>query len=404
MKGRHNKSFGNSDILHRHGAAFRAGHFGHHLVMALLQPLMPFIRDDFGISYAEAGWVVSSFTLAYGLSQLPAGWLADRIGPRILIVVGTAGVAACGLLVGISPSYMIMVIPLILMGILGGSYHPAASPLVSATVEPKNRGKALGLHQIGGTFSYFLSPLIAVGAAALLGGWRGSFISMSALMIALGVFIFIVLGRRGYSGAPRKKVSESSATAPTHTPVKMRKMVAFMVLGIVLQVSIFSTLSFVTLFSVDKLMVSEEAAAGLLSLAHFSGLWGGPLGGYISDRIGTVPVLISVCLLTGPFIYLLGLTSPGWSVALVLLIIGLLEYTGMPVTEAYVINHVPEGRRSTVLGIYYFASRGGPGLVMPALGFLLDNYGFGTGFGIVGAATTVIMIVCSLLTLGKNRP
>jgi MFS family permease len=174
-------------------------------------------------------------------------------------------------------------------------------------------------------------------------------------------------------------------------------------LGVVLQISIFSTLSFVTLFSVDHLQISEELAAALLALANSSGLWGGPAGGYISDRIGTVPVLLFVCLLAGPFIYLLGLTSPGWSVSLVLIVLGACQYTGMPVTEAYVISHIPEGRRSTVLGFYYFASRGGPGLVMPALGLLIDNYGFGTGFTVVGAATLVIMIICSLMMLGKKQ-
>jgi MFS family permease len=380
---------------------FVLAHFSHHLVMALLQPLLPFIRDDFSISYTQVGWVVSSFTLAYGLSQLPAGWLADRIGPRILIAVGTSGVAACGLLVGLSPTYMVLVIPLMLMGILGGSYHPAASPMVSATVDEKNRGRALGLHQIGGTASYFLSPLIAVGVAAILGGWRGSFISMSVLTIILGIILYILLGRRGYSGNSRR--ASASHTGETRTPVIKRKLVAVIILGAVLQISIFSSLSFLTLFSVDHLKISEAAAAGFLSLAQSSGLWGGPLGGYVSDRIGTVPVLLFVCLIAGPAIYLLGLTSLGWSISLVLITMGACEYIGMPVTEAYVISHVPEGRRSTVLGFYYFASRGGPGLVTPALGYIIEKHSFGMGFAIVGAVTLAIMVVCSLLMLGKEE-
>ncbi len=380
---------------------FVLAHFSHHLVMALLQPLLPFIRDDFAISYTQAGWIVSSFTLAYGLSQLPAGWLADRIGPRILIAVGTSGVAVCGLLVGLSPTYIIMVVPLILMGVLGGSYHPAASPLVSASVEEKNRGRALGLHQIGGTASYFFSPLIAVGAAALLGGWRGSFISMSILTIALGIVLYILLGRRGYAGKPREKTSGSREEA-TFTPVSRRKLVAFIILGVILQVSIFSSISFLTLFSVDHLKISETAAAGLLALTHSSGLWGGPLGGYLSDRIGAVPILLFVCLIAGPFIYLLGLTSPGWSIAVVLLVLGACQYIGMPVTEAYVISHISERNRSTVLGFYYFASRGGPGLVTPALGYIIDHFGFGTGFTVVGAASLAIMVCCALFLLGKR--
>jgi MFS family permease len=87
----------------------------------------------------------------------------------------------------------------------------------------------------------------------------------------------------------------------------------------------------------------------------------------------------------------------------VLITMGACEYIGMPVTEAYVISHVPEGRRSTVLGFYYFASRGGPGLVTPALGYIIEKHSFGMGFAIVGAVTLAIMVVCSLLMLGKEE-
>jgi len=224
---------------------------------------------------------------------------------------------------------------------------------------------------------------------------------MSILTIALGIVLYILLGRRGYAGKPREKTSGSREEA-TFTPVSRRKLVAFIILGVILQVSIFSSISFLTLFSVDHLKISETAAAGLLALTHSSGLWGGPLGGYLSDRIGAVPVLLFVCLIAGPFIYLLGLTSPGWSVAVVLLVLGACQYIGMPVTEAYVISHISERNRSTVLGFYYFASRGGPGLVTPALGYIIDRFGFGTGFTVVGAASLAIMVCCALFLLGKR--
>ena len=99
-------------------------HFSHHVIAALLQPLLPFIRDDFALDYTQAGWVVSAYTLAYGFSQLPAGWMADRIGPRILITVGISGVGLAGLLVGLSPTYVMLIVFLVLMGMMGGDYLP----------------------------------------------------------------------------------------------------------------------------------------------------------------------------------------------------------------------------------------------------------------------------------------
>jgi len=375
-------------------------HFSHHVIAALLQPLLPFIRDDFNLDYTQAGWVVSVYTLAYGLSQLPAGWLADRIGPRILITMGVSGVAVCGLLVGLSPTYIIMVVSLILLGIVSGGYHPAASPLVSASVEKKNQGRALGLHQIGGTASFFLTPLIAVGIAGVM-GWRGSFITLAIPTIVFGIVLYLLLGRRGYAGKAEIASSDQHAEV-VGTGGRLRYLVPFIVLGVMLQVLIFSTLSLSPLFVVDYFNVGEDAAAVLLALFHSTGLWAGPLGGYLSDRIGKVPVILTAGLLGGPFIYLLSQVSFGWSLSVVFFAMGTCQYIGMPVSEAYIIRHTPERHRSTVLGIYYSASRGGPGLVMPVMGYLFDQYGFGTSFTIVGSVLLIIVLGCAAF-LWKRR-
>ena len=176
---------------------FVLAHFSHHVLAALLQPLLPFIRDDFALSYTQTGWVMSAFTLAYGISNLPAGWLADRVGSRLLITVSISGAALCGLMIGLSSTYIMMIVFLILLGVMSGGYHPAASPLISASVEPQNRGRALGLHQIGGTASFFLAPLIAVGIAGVL-NWRGTFVTLAIPTIIFGIVLYLLIGRRGY--------------------------------------------------------------------------------------------------------------------------------------------------------------------------------------------------------------
>ena len=84
-----------------------------------------------------------------------------------------------------------MVVFFVLLGLLGGGYHPASAPLISALVEPKNRGRALGLHQIGGAASYFLAPLIAIAIATNL-GWRCSFIVLAIPTIVFGIVFYML--------------------------------------------------------------------------------------------------------------------------------------------------------------------------------------------------------------------
>jgi len=380
---------------------FVLAHFSHHLMAALLTPLLPFIRDDFTLDYVQAGWILSAFNLSYGISQLPAGWLADHhIDPRILITLGVSGVALCGLLVGLSPTYIMMIVFLMLLGITGGGYHPAASPLVSASVEPKNRGRALGFHQIGGTASFFLTPLIAAGIVSTL-GWRGSFIALAIPTFIFGIVLYALLGRRGYAKKTKHSIPDSH-TAASARPDRLRRLIPLITLGVILQVLVFSAISFIPLFVVDHFKASEETGAILFSFFHFAGLWAGPLGGYLSDRLGKVPVMLAVSLLAGPVIYLLSLVSLGWSISIVLLIVGICMYTGMPVSEACIIDHTSPRNRSTILGIYYFASRGGPGIIMPAIGYLIGLLGFKTSFTIVGATLLAVTLVCSLFLRGSR--
>lgn len=371
-------------------------HFGHHLPAppALLTPLQTFVRDEFNLNKTQLGFLGSAYNLPYGLSQLPAGWLAGLIGPRILTTIGVSGVALCGLLVGLSPTYSMMVVFLILMGVIGGGYHPAASPLVSASVEEKNRGRALGLHQMGGTVSFFLTPLIAAAIAGAI-GWRGTFISLSIPTVILGIILYVILGRRGYTSKPKVVTPDSYAESPS-TPSRLRHLTSFVVLGAALQILIFSTISFVPVFAVDRLGASKEAAAGLLSLVHFTGLVAGLMGGYLCDRLGKVPVMLAVSVVTGPAIYLLNTVSFGWNLSIVLLLIGTCQYISMPVSEAYIISHTSERNRTTILGVYYFASRGGPGLVMPVLGGLIDKFDFYTSFTMVSATALAVTLICSI--------
>jgi len=373
---------------------FILAHLGHHILSALLTPLLPYIRNDFGLNYTRAGWLVTANFFSYGAAQLPAGWLADRIGPRIVLTIGIAGVALSGLLVGLSPTYIVMATFLVLLGVAGGGYHPAAAPLLAASVAPKNRGRILGLHQIGGSASFFLAPLIAAGLAAAL-GWRGTFLAISIPTLIFGVVFFVLLGRMGYARQVKKKVVASQMDAKT-VPGRSRRLAVFFTLSIAVGALPIPIIQFVPLYIVDNFGASKEIGAAMLALVFSGGLWAGPLGGYLSDRWGSVPVIAGASLIAGPIVYLLSLVSYNLSLYVVLIAIGMVVFASLPVSEAYIVSNTSERNRSTILGLYYFASRGGPGALMPVVGYLIDHLGFYTSFAIVGAAIFVVTIICTL--------
>lgn len=371
------------------------------MLTALVIPLLPFIREDFALSYTQSGLVLSAFSLSYGIGQLPAGWLADRIGPRILITIGISGVALAGLLVGLSQTYFIMLIFLVLMGLAGGGYHPAAIPLISASQEPKNRGRALGLHQIGSSVSFFLVPLIAA-AIATAWGWRGSFITLAVPTVVFGIILYIFLGRRIGTKGTEHAVTGVQGEAPSR-PGSRRRLIAFVILSTFTGAVLFSTVAFIPLFIVDHFGVEEGQAAALLAIVYSSGIWMSPLGGYLSDRLGRLPVILAACLLAGPVIYMLNLAPYGLGTGAVLVAIGIAIYTLLPVAEAYIVGETSEHHRSTILGIYYFCSMEAGGVLTPGMGYLIDRLGFQSCFAIVGVSMVAVTLICSIFLRGDRR-
>ncbi|MFC1893653.1 MFS transporter [Chloroflexota bacterium] len=379
-------------------------HFGHHLVSGILTPLMPMIRSDLNLNYTQAGVVLSAFALTSGISQLPAGWLADYIGPRIVVSIGVAGVALAGVLVGLSQTYVMLVIFLVLMAALGGGYHPAAAAAISSSVNPEIRGRSLGTHMIGGTASLFVAPLLAAGIA-LVWGWRGSYIALALPTIALGITLYVLLGRQ-------KGIRETKAQITTTTtdndneaqsaPHRIRRLILFLVLSFSIGALMHSVRAFIPLYVVDHFGVREEAAAALIAIIPFAGMFGGPLGGYLSDHFGRIPVMLVACFLSSPLIYLFSSVPYGLGFGATLVLMGIIDTSRRPISEAYLISEAPAHRRSTILGIYYFTGREIGGIFTPVLGYFIDRFGFTSSFNMVSVALLSVTLICSVV-LWSNR-
>lgn len=393
-------------------------HFAHHVLTALLVPLLPFIRDEFGLSYAQSGIVTSAFTLSYGLSQLPAGWMADRLGPRYMLLVGIGGVAAAGAFIGLSPAFALLLVGLVLMGIAGGGYHPAASAVISRFVSPERRGRALGVHIIGGSSSHFLAPLIAAGLVSLV-GWRGSFLSLSVPVALLGIAVFVMIERRihhvdGYArahagagaaavtGAAAGKAPAGTAGAYPRAGTAVR-MTFFLILTGVISTAVASTIPFIPLYLVDVRGVDDRLAAGFISVIFGAGLFAAPLGGWFSDVFGRVPVMIAVGILLAPLLALIPVTPFPALMFVLLLAIGTLMFARMPTAEAHIAAEISERRRSTVLGIYYFSGMEGSAVLTPVLGSAIDRWGFGAALPGLGILLAGVVLACGI-GLALSRP
>jgi MFS family permease len=336
--------------------------------------------------------VLSAFAWPYGISQIPAGWLADRFDRRILMIVGICGIGVAGVLVGLSQTYTTLIVFLVMMGVLGGGYHPAATPMVSALVESKERGRALGIHEIGGGAGFFVVPLVAAAVAAVW-GWRGSFIGLAIPPIIFGIMFYIILGRRAARGrAQSNTIGHHGEESPQ--PGYRRRLIVFMILSVVTGGSVTSAISVLTLYLVDNFGTSPQTAASLMAIYYSAGLWASPLGGHISDRLGRVPVIVVINLVAAAAIYLLNIASYGMGIFALIWIMGITTFVRLPVSESYIIGQTTERNRSTIYGIYYFSMTESGAVFAPVMGSLVDRFGFYNGFTVASVAIAVVVLAC----------
>ena len=154
------------------------------------------MRREYGIDQIHLGWVFSAFLIGYAAFQVPAGWLAVRIGPRKVL---TYGVIWWGILSAatalVSPSLGNTVLQLIVVRFLLGAgeavIYPAGNQFLSRWIPVQERGKANGWIFAGvGAGAGLTPPLIT--AIILFGGWRLSFYACALIGIVVGAVWYML--------------------------------------------------------------------------------------------------------------------------------------------------------------------------------------------------------------------
>jgi MFS family permease len=125
--------------------------------------LMPVYLEQIGqMTYQQIGWLGSVFGLSMMLVTLPAGWLADRKGERLGIVIGFLLEAAAMFTFMNVNGFWGYALVWALFGLGGGMMSPAYNSLISKVVPEKQRGTAFGL--FGTSLGLVSLPAPAIGA------------------------------------------------------------------------------------------------------------------------------------------------------------------------------------------------------------------------------------------------
>src|ERR1035441_3603568 len=138
-----------------------------------------FIQEEFHLSNVQLGWIFSAFVLGYALFQAPGGKLADRFGPRRILLLAAVWWAVFTSLTALVPATLANALAVLLavrfaLGLGEAVVYPASNRLVASWIPSGERGIANGLIFAGvGAGAGVTPPLIAYILTHY--GWRWSF-------------------------------------------------------------------------------------------------------------------------------------------------------------------------------------------------------------------------------------
>lgn len=129
-------------------------------------------QQELGLDKERTGDVLASFFFAYAIGQTPAGWLADRFGPRRMLVTYIVLWSICTAATGFANALWPLLAVRIACGLAEAGAYPASGLLITRWFPFLHRGRANALVAFGGRVGNSLALWLTAGAIAALGSWR----------------------------------------------------------------------------------------------------------------------------------------------------------------------------------------------------------------------------------------
>ncbi len=121
---------------------------------------IPTIAGDLGISTDQGTWVITSFTVANGISLPLAGWLMQRFGVVRTSVLAIAMFTIVSFLCGIAWNLPSLLVFRVLQGAVSGPMIPGSQALLLLIFPPQRRGLALAIWSITTLVAPIVGPIL----------------------------------------------------------------------------------------------------------------------------------------------------------------------------------------------------------------------------------------------------
>jgi FSR family fosmidomycin resistance protein-like MFS transporter len=376
-----------------------------HLIVA---PLFPWLKVEFGLSYAELGLLMTVFFVVSGFGQALAGFVVDRIGAVPVLLASLCAFVASALLLAVAPSYVVLLAGCALAGLGNASFHPVDYSILNARIAPNRLARAYAVHGVAGNLGWALAPVFLVGLTSLA-NWR---VAVGAAALLAGAILVLVWRNRtllagvpvGRFGVARPAPRAPQAAGPVESPLAFLRLPAvwmsflfFFTLAISFgAIQSFGPEAARMLHDVDPAWVAMCLTVYMLASAA-----GTLAGGFAASDPSRAESIVAIGYAVAAAVSLvLGLVdTPGWSVPVLFALMGFGSGTAGPARDLLVRRASPPGATGRVYGLVYSGLDAGMMVSPAAFGWLMDR---GMPVAVwLGIALFQALLIANALSVGR---
>jgi MFS family permease len=346
----------------------------------VFSPILPILEDEFAISHALAGLILSFVSLGYTITQFSSGLLSPRIGYKRTIIVGFAILTTALFYFRYAHTYASVVAVSLFIGFGGGIYLPSAIPLITTIFGRNNWGKVIAFHGTASSLSILAIPLLTALALRFF-HWRDlCLILAAASLIVLGSFWVL---------SPDPRPEEEQRIRLSHI-LHRRDFWILTFLWIIAVSNGFGLYNVIPLFLVKEKGMPLEAANTVFGLSRIGGVFCVAAAGFLVDRYGAKKVLFILLLITGFSTTGIALANIFPLMAATLFVQATVSVAFFPVGQAAISMLTGANERSAFMGATIGSGMLiGLGVTPALLGAVADIWSFQRGIFFLGVLTTL---------------
>lgn len=377
-------------------AVLCAGHFVNDSYSSIIYPLLPLIKLKLDLSSAQIFWLAPLYAISSSLMQPVYGFISDRYFRRFFVVCGPVITGVFVSMIGLAPSYGILIVLLVAGGIGIGSFHPQGAAMAAAAARDRRR-VGMALFSALGTLGFAVGPFVITRIVSAYGLERSYYI------IGAGLVMSVIL----YRVCP--PLPAYSSPAPGVEKIKWRLLAALRVawkpLTLLYVITVIRSGLQMTTNNYLPFMLQERGytltgTGDVLTVFLLLGGIGGVAGGFTSERFSGRAVTLYSGLLSGPL--LIGAFATTGPLSIICLGLGgFMLLSTLPVIVAMAQELAP-GHTSTVSALMMGAAWGVGALAPQALSGFVPAFGFRNV--LIGASAVTMVTAVLAYFLPREEP